>query len=90
MDWTRVLVAHACNCSCSGGRDQEDCSLKPAGANSSGEPNLKKPITKKGWWSGSRCRPWIQRPIPKKKGKIESLNLTKINLLLFEKPQRKL
>jgi hypothetical protein len=27
MDWTRVLVAHACNCSCSGGRDQEDCSL---------------------------------------------------------------
>jgi hypothetical protein len=23
----------------------------------------KKPITKKGWWSGSRCRPWVQTPV---------------------------
>jgi hypothetical protein len=22
------------------------------------DPISKKPITKKGWWSGSRCRPW--------------------------------
>jgi hypothetical protein len=22
-----------------------------------GDPILKKPFTKKGWWSGSRCRP---------------------------------
>jgi hypothetical protein len=22
----------------------------------------KKPISKKGWWSGSRCRPWVQAP----------------------------
>jgi hypothetical protein len=29
-----VLVAHACNPSYSGGRDQEDCSSKPAWANS--------------------------------------------------------
>jgi hypothetical protein len=28
-------VAHACNLSYSGGRDQEDCDLKPAWANSS-------------------------------------------------------
>jgi hypothetical protein len=28
----------------------------------------KKPITKKGWWSGSRCRPRVQTPVlPKNK-----------------------
>jgi hypothetical protein len=53
-----VLVAHACNPSYSGGRDQEGCGLKPTWANSSQDPILKKPITKQmGWWSGSRCRP---------------------------------
>jgi hypothetical protein len=31
-------VAHACNPSYSGGRDQEDPGLKPAGANSSARP----------------------------------------------------
>jgi hypothetical protein len=36
-------VAHACNPSYSGARDQEDCSSKPAWANSS---YLKKPISK--------------------------------------------
>jgi hypothetical protein len=45
-------VAHACNPSCSGGRDQEDRSSKPAWANSSREPvskkKKKKPFTKKG------------------------------------------
>jgi hypothetical protein len=30
-----VLVAHACNPSYSGGRDQEDCGLRPAQENSS-------------------------------------------------------
>jgi hypothetical protein len=52
-----VLVAHACNPSYSGGRDQEDHGLKPARANSFRDPILRKPITKKGWWSGSRFRP---------------------------------
>jgi hypothetical protein len=33
--FSRVLVAHACNPSYSGGRDQEDQGLKPAQANSS-------------------------------------------------------
>jgi hypothetical protein len=42
-----LLVAHACNPSYSGGRDQEDCSLKPAWANSSRDPISKIPITKK-------------------------------------------
>jgi hypothetical protein len=40
-------VTHACNPSYSGGRDQEDCGLKPAWANSLHEPISKKPTTKK-------------------------------------------
>jgi hypothetical protein len=41
-------VAHACNPSYSGGRDQEDHGLKPAQANSLQDPILKKPFTKTG------------------------------------------
>jgi hypothetical protein len=41
-------VAHACNPSYLGVRDQEDRGSKPALANSSRDPVLKKPITKKG------------------------------------------
>jgi hypothetical protein len=54
-----VPVAHTCNASYSGGREQEDQGSKSVQANSSQHPILKKPITKKGWWSGSRCRPWV-------------------------------
>jgi hypothetical protein len=36
------LVAHACNPSYSGDRDQDDQGLKPAQANSSQDPILKK------------------------------------------------
>jgi hypothetical protein len=43
-----ALVAHTCNPSYSGGRDQEDQGLKTAQANSSRDPILKKTITKKG------------------------------------------
>jgi hypothetical protein len=50
-------VAHTYNPSYSGGRDQEDHGLKPAQANISRDPVLKIPIIKKGWWSGSRCKP---------------------------------
>jgi hypothetical protein len=32
-------------------------------------PILKKLFTKKGLWSGSRYRPWVQAPIPQKKKK---------------------
>jgi hypothetical protein len=31
----------------------------------------KKSITKNGWWSSSRCRPWVQAPVLKKKGRKE-------------------
>jgi hypothetical protein len=44
----QVLVAHACNSSYSGGRDQEDHSSKPAWENSSRDPILKKTHHKKG------------------------------------------
>jgi hypothetical protein len=47
--FSRAPVAHACNSSYSGGRDQEDHSSKPARANSSQDPILKKPFTKRGW-----------------------------------------
>jgi hypothetical protein len=42
-----VPVAHICNPSYSGGSDQEDCDSKPAQANSSQDPNSKKPIMKR-------------------------------------------
>jgi hypothetical protein len=41
----------------SGGKDQENDGLRPTQANSSQDPISKKPITKMGCWSGSRCRP---------------------------------
>jgi hypothetical protein len=41
-------------------------SSKPDSANSSQDPILKKHFYKKDWWSGSRCRPWVQTPIPQK------------------------
>jgi hypothetical protein len=40
-----VLVAHTCNPSYSGGRDQEDHGSKPAQANNLGDPILKIPNT---------------------------------------------
>jgi hypothetical protein len=40
-------VAYACNPSYSGGRDQEDSGSKPAQANSSRNPILKIPTTKR-------------------------------------------
>jgi hypothetical protein len=43
-----ALVAHTYNPSYSGGRDQKDHSSQPAQAISSGDPILKKSITKKG------------------------------------------
>jgi hypothetical protein len=55
QSWGWALVAHACNPSYSGGRDQEDHDSKSALANSL-KSYLKKPITKKGWWNDSRYR----------------------------------
>jgi hypothetical protein len=49
-------VAHPCNPSYSGGRDQEDRCSKPDQANSLQDSILKVPKTEKGWWSGSKGR----------------------------------
>jgi hypothetical protein len=43
-----VPVTHSCNPRYSGGRDQEDHDSKPVQANSSEDPILKNPFTKKG------------------------------------------
>jgi hypothetical protein len=40
------------------------------------KPPLKKTITKKGWWSGSSCRPWAQAPVSQKKKKNADLFVT--------------
>jgi hypothetical protein len=51
----RELVAHTCNSSYAGGSNQEDHGLKPAWASNSSQDTISKiPLTKKGWWSGSR------------------------------------
>jgi hypothetical protein len=44
---SQAPVAHTCNPSYSGSRDQKDCSSKPAQAN---RPYLKNPVTKN--WAG--------------------------------------
>jgi hypothetical protein len=49
-------VAHICNPGYSGGRDHEDCGLKPVQTNSSRDPILKIPNIKKGWWSALNAR----------------------------------
>jgi hypothetical protein len=46
--WSWVPMAHACNPSYSGSRDQEDHGPKQAWPNSSRDPISKKPITKIG------------------------------------------
>jgi hypothetical protein len=58
--FSRAPAAPTCNPSYSGGRDQEDLGLKPARKNSSWDPISIKTLHKKSWWSGSRCRPWVQ------------------------------
>jgi hypothetical protein len=51
--FSQVPVADTCNPNNSGGRDQEDCSSKPAWANSSMRPyQKKKPFKKKGSGAG--------------------------------------
>jgi hypothetical protein len=46
---SQATVAHICNPSYSGGRDQEGYGLKPTQANNSQDPILKKPSAKQGW-----------------------------------------
>jgi hypothetical protein len=52
----QVPVAHACNPSYSGGRDQEDLGLKPAWANSSQDLISKNPSKKSGGGAGGAAQ----------------------------------
>jgi hypothetical protein len=67
LNW--VLVAHAYNPSYSGGRDQEDCGLKPAQANSSTRPYLEKPFTKIRLLEWLKVKDLISSPSTAKKKK---------------------
>jgi hypothetical protein len=53
---SQVPVAHACNPSYLGGRDQEIHGSKPAQANNSQDHISKIPNTNQGWQSGSSDR----------------------------------
>jgi hypothetical protein len=64
--------AHACNPSYSGGRDQEDCSLKSARTKGSRDPILKKPLTKKEAGGVAQCVGPEFKPQYHKKKKINS------------------
>jgi hypothetical protein len=65
-------VAHTCNPSYSGGRDQEDRYSKPAWAKSLRDSISKKLFIKKDWWSDSRCRPQHGKKKKKEKAKRKS------------------
>jgi hypothetical protein len=70
---SQVPVVHACNPSCSGGRDQGDHSSKPALANSLRDPTLKNPIIKN--WAGGGLKVEALSSIPstgKKKRETET------------------
>jgi hypothetical protein len=73
LKWKYELgtVAHTCNPSC------QEAEIKRNMVWSNPKEIVlkthfrKKKITKKGWWSGSGCRPWVQAPAPQKKKKKE-------------------
>jgi hypothetical protein len=65
--FSQASVAHTCNPSYSGGRDQGNRGLKSAWANSWRDRISKKPITEKSWWSDSRCRLEFKPKYHKKK-----------------------
>jgi hypothetical protein len=72
----RAPVAHACNPTYSGGKDQADYSSKPAPGKQSVRPYLKNTQHKTElekwlkWWSAwLQARAQIQTPVPQKKEK---------------------
>jgi hypothetical protein len=62
-----VLVAHSCNPSYSGGRDQENHGSKPAQANSSMRLYVEKPFTKIGLVEWLKVMALSSNPSTKKK-----------------------
>jgi hypothetical protein len=64
-------MAHTCNPSYSGGRDQDDHGLKPAQANSSARPYHEKPFTKIGLVEWLKVKAPSSSPTTTKKKKKE-------------------
>jgi hypothetical protein len=64
-------VAHACNPSYSGSRDQKDFGSKPSWANISARPYLKKPFTKIGLVEWLKVKVLSSSPSTAKKKKKE-------------------
>jgi hypothetical protein len=77
-------VAHACNPSYLGGKDQEDCSLKPAQArlagNSLQDPISKKAIMKKDVVEWLKVYPLSSNPSTAKKQKQKTKNKKNLHL----------
>jgi hypothetical protein len=69
IKYCQAPVAYSCNLSYSGGRDQCDQGLKPAWANSSERPYLKKSFTKIGLVEWLEARALSSRPSTEKKKK---------------------
>jgi hypothetical protein len=69
-------VAHTCNPSYSGGRDQEDWSSKPAQANSFRDLILKKPFTKRAGGVAQGVGPKFKPQYWKKKKSLSNLPLS--------------
>jgi hypothetical protein len=64
--WGEAPMAHACNPNYSGDRDQEDLCSKPD-SQTLHDTLCRKKFTKMGWWSGTRCRHWVQTVVLQKK-----------------------
>jgi hypothetical protein len=79
MSW--ALVAHTCDPSYSGGRNQEDRGSKPAWANSSARPYLKKSFTQIGLmeWLKVKVQFKVQYHKKKKKRKKERKKVARCN-----------
>jgi hypothetical protein len=71
-------VAHACNPSYS-----RRIAVRSQAGQIVPETLSRKYLTqKKGWWSGSRCRSWVQAPVPQKKRKQKQTPGTKKSSIL--------
>jgi hypothetical protein len=80
---SQALVAHTCNRSYSRGRNQEDCSSKPAQANSSQDPISKIPTQKRAKGAAeeverlsSKCKPRVKTPVLPKRNNNSNNKIT--------------
>jgi hypothetical protein len=78
-------VAHVCNFSYSGGRDQEDRCLKPAQVNSSVRPYLKKPFSKIGLVEWIKVKAMSSSPSTTNKQMNKQTKNQRENRMLFSK-----